>query len=96
MIEARFFFDAGSGCLLWGEDGPWETGDLPVSEDLRRAVDTLVARFDTSLNWDYPPDPGPWSRAECARFNADARALLERLRVELGPEWMVEDRFKPL
>ena len=90
----RFFFDAGSGTVLWGDVGPMDLDELPISASLRAELDSLAAQYDESLNWDYPPDPGPWREARCARFNADARAALARLRVELGPE--VEDGFSEL
>jgi hypothetical protein len=89
--QLRFFFDAGSGTVLWGDLGP---ADLPVSDVLRAELDSLVEQYDESLNWDYPPDPGPWREARCVRFNADAREALARLRVELGRE--IEDGFTEL
>jgi hypothetical protein len=87
----RFFFDAGSGMVLWADSGPVDLAELPISASLRAELDGLVEQYDESLNWDYPPDPGPWREARCARFNADARAALGRLRAELEQE--VEDRF---
>jgi hypothetical protein len=45
-----------------------------------------------SLNWDYPPDPGPWRQPECDRFNAAAAKLLTDIRVELGPTFEVINR----
>jgi hypothetical protein len=79
---ARFFFDAGSGIALWADTAPQEQGQqeyavdlrgLPVSQDLRDELESLVTRYDTSLNRDYPPDPGPWRESQCRQFNHDAR-----------------------
>jgi len=99
---ARFFFDYGSGTALWTVE-PQESGEhyvdleqLPVSRALREAVLDLVVRYDSSLNWDYPPDPGPWREAQCCRFNDDARQVLRRLRDELAPDWQIIDSFKEL
>ena len=89
--ELRFAFDAGSGTVLWG---PADLAALPLSDGLRAELASLAAQYDESLNWDYPPDPGPWREARCARFNADARDALERVRAELGQE--VEDGFVEL
>jgi hypothetical protein len=44
---------------------------------------------DSSLNWDYPPDPGPWRRPECDRFNTAVRGLLEDIRRELDPDFEI-------
>ncbi len=92
--ELRFFFD--NGVVLWAEVGPADLAALPLSEGLRAELDNLAEQHDASLNWDYPPDPGPWREARCARFNADARAALARVRSELGPGWVVEGGFTEL
>jgi len=104
MPAARFFFDAGSGIVLWAatpEDTqvwgyPIEVDQLPISHDLGDILSGLIARYDTSLNWDYPPDPGPWREAECHDFNEAVRQALDRLRTALGPAWQIYDEFLPL
>jgi hypothetical protein len=101
MPSARFFFDPGSGAVLWAvtsEDRdagghPVDLDRLPISRPLRDELDCLVARYDTSLNWDHPLDPGPWREAECRRFNEAVRQALGRLRTELGPAWQIHDEF---
>ncbi|MFI5587611.1 hypothetical protein ACIA5G_21350 [Amycolatopsis sp. NPDC051758] len=70
--------------------------ELPISAELRAELDRLAVEYDESLNWDYPPDPGPWREARCLRFNTDVRAALARLRAELGPEREIEDGFDEL
>src|SRR5689334_4382786 len=104
MTSARFFFDAGSGTLLWTVDPEdqeiWgyavDLTELPVSPDLRTELIDLVAAYDSSLNWEYPPDPGPWREGRCQRFNEAVRAALGRLRAELGPAWQIRDEFTEL
>lgn len=101
MPAARFFFDAGSGGVLWAatpEDRkvwgyPIEPDRLPISHDLRDVLRGLIARYDTSLNWDYPPDLGPWREAECRNFDEAVGQALGRLRTELGPAWQIYDEF---
>ncbi|KOG67978.1 hypothetical protein [Streptomyces varsoviensis] len=100
MPTARFFFDAGSGAVLWVPLEDWEVWGqpvvldrLPISHELRDELNRLIARYDTSLNWDYPPHPGPWREAECQEFNAAVRQAVGRLRVELGPEWRICDEY---
>ncbi|MCT9094101.1 hypothetical protein N4G70_35430 [Streptomyces sp. ASQP_92] len=103
MPTVRFFFDAGSGAVLWPapEDQqawgyPLDLARLPISHDLRDRLSALIVRYDTSLNWDYPPNPGPWREAECLDFNAAVRQALGRLRTELGPVWHIHDEFHEL
>ncbi|MEU7798447.1 hypothetical protein AB0J14_08190 [Micromonospora arborensis] len=104
MTSARFFFDAGSGTVLWVDDPEgqaiWgyavDLDELPISPELQAELIDLVAEYDTSLNWEYPPDPGPWREAQCDRFNAATREALSRLRTELGPTWRIEDGFTAL
>lgn len=98
MPGARFFFDAGSGTVLWAGPGDRDTWGyavdldrLPIGPDLRAELERLIAQYDTSVNRDYPPDPGPWSEPQCRRFNAAVRRALGRLRRELGPAWEIQD-----
>jgi len=98
----RFFFEWGGGCLWPGNDaarrdldlGPYDLLDpcpVPLSPTTRRRCQEMGAWYDTSLNWDHPPDPGPWRQAECDRFNAAVSELLAGIRKELGPGFEVVD-----
>jgi hypothetical protein len=100
--ELRFFFEWGGGCLWPGNDtarrdfdlGPYdllEPSPLPLSPAILGRCRTLAEWHDTSLNWDYPPDPGTWRQSECDRFNAAAAELLADIRRELGPAFRVAD-----
>jgi hypothetical protein len=102
MPHARFFFDAGSGGLLWptGQQDQEVWGfpvcmeALPISAGLRDELTRLIEWYDASLNWDYPPDPGSWREPECRAFNAAARRALAQLRAELGDAWVIADEFE--
>ncbi len=100
MPAARFFFDAGSGTVLWGSPGDdkfaVDLSELPVSQALRDDLENLAALYDTSLNWDYPPDPGPWREPRCRAFNLAVRQVIQRLRQELGQSWRIHDEFEEL
>jgi hypothetical protein len=65
---------------------------LPLSTPILDRCRQLSEWYDTSLNWDYQPDPGPWRQTECDRFNAAVEALLADIRRELGPEFEVIDK----
>ena len=64
-----------------------ELDELPLSPETVRRVYELAEWHDTALNWDYPPDPGPWRQPECDRFNTAVRALFEAARDELGADF---------
>ncbi|HYV37796.1 MAG TPA: hypothetical protein VE988_19075 [Gemmataceae bacterium] len=51
---------------------------------------------DASLNWDYPPNPGPWRQVECDKFNRAAGELLSVIRADLGPDFQVIDEQRQI
>jgi hypothetical protein len=40
---------------------------------------------DKSLNWEYPPDPGPWRQDECDQFNEKSKDLFNQCCAVFGP-----------
>ena len=92
----RLMFEWGGGCL-WGDNdvtfsafevGPIEDA-LPLSTDTRQRLIELTAWHDGAFDWEYPPDPSPWSVEERARFERVAAEVLAVVRSELGPEFEV-------
>lgn len=92
----RLLFEWGGGCLWCGNNaaceqfgvGPIEEG-LPLTLQTRRQLLELSAWHDGALDWDYPPDPSPWTTAERERFEKAAGEALSVVRAELGPEFEV-------
>lgn len=77
--------------------GPLAEEDLPqLSAETWQQMRALTEWHDTSLNWSYPPDPGPWRQEECDRFNQATEALFERIRAELGADFEVINLHKPI
>ncbi|MDT0351625.1 hypothetical protein [Pseudonocardia charpentierae] len=102
MYEINFSFEHGAGVFLWCSNpddeqrwggNPVDPATLPISADLRAELTRLGEWYNTSLNWAYPPDPGPWRQQECDRFNTAATTALDRLRTELCAEWEVIRNF---
>ena len=98
LYRLRYFFDYRSGCLWSANEAansrfgyPVPLSELPLSEETSRNADRIGAWFDRSLNWDYPPDPGPWRQEECDRFNMATADLLATIRQELGSEFEIVD-----
>lgn len=93
----RFFFEAGVDTPLWPEDMaspygyPCEPARLPISPALQTELARLSQWYQSSIDWDYPPNPSPWSDDERQLFSQQARAALAALRGELGPGWTVRD-----
>jgi hypothetical protein len=54
----------------------------------------MTAWHDTALDWDYPPDPSPWTDEERARFSQAAARILLRIQGELGDGFRI--RFEPI
>lgn len=94
----KFFLEWGGGPCLWADNdaavarfgaGAVDYRELGLSIATIELMGRLAEWHDMSLNWDYPPDPGPWRQDECDRFNAGAIDLLARIRRELGEEYEV-------
>jgi len=85
----RYFFDFGGGCLWAANKDAQDRFDycvdlncLSLTAETIKTADALGAWFDRSLNWEYPPDPGPWRQEECDRFNKATDELLSVMRTE--------------
>jgi hypothetical protein len=95
-FKVRLMFDWGGGCLWSGNEacleafavGPIEDR-LPLSAATRQRLLDLSAWHDESLDWNYPPDPSPWSAEERQGFEEAVAEFMVTLRVELGPEFEV-------
>lgn len=90
-IRIRLKFEWGGGALWGGNEvalARFSVGS--IEEKLSLTASTLeklgeMTRWhDTALNWDYPPDPGPWEAAQYTEFDNAAEALLATIQEELG------------
>ena len=98
----RYFFDPRAGICLWSSndaarqtfDYPFDARDLSLPETTQRRLLFFAAWYDTSIDWNYPPDPSPWDEAERQRFNTEVQRRLATLRVQLGPDFEIEDQSK--
>jgi hypothetical protein len=93
---SRLMFEWGGGCLWCGNDAALDRFDVgpiedqvPLSPETRWQLNALSTWHDQSLNWHYPPDPGPWSADEYERFELAATQVLATIRAELGPDFEV-------
>lgn len=93
----RLMLEWGGGCLWCGNDAARDAFDvgpiedrLPLSDTTRQRLDELTRWHDTSLDWDDPAGPGPWTPDEYERFELAAAEILDTIRSQLGPEFLVE------
>lgn len=99
----RFFFEYGVDTPLWpGPPGdpdldspfgyPCAPEKLPITPATRNELTRLAGLYQSSLDWDHPAGPSPWTRDQQESFRSEADTVLEALRRELGDDWTVEDR----
>jgi len=98
----RYFFDPGSGICLWSANDlskerfgyPVDINELSLPEHLYLQTAELLARFDTSVDWNDPAGPSPWSETERSLFNDSAQSLFIALRQQLGSEFEIIDESR--
>lgn len=91
----RFFYEYSSPSCLWAADESTNKKygyrinpiDLPLSKHSLELIDRLCNCFDTSLNWNSPSDPGPWTAEETNRFNQASEQLFKTIKFELGVDY---------
>ena len=101
IYKLRYFFSVGSGVCLWSEnsaarekfDYPVDISKLKLNENLVRRAYYIMSWYDTCIDWDYPPDPSPWSEQERVCFNRAALELYEELCKNLGVEFSIKNEF---
>lgn len=98
-FKLRYLFDPGSGTCLWSENElaidkfgyAVELASLELSSALKSQAEELIVRFDTSIDWNDPPNPSPWSDMERERFEFDSARLLQSLQECLGDAFEIRD-----
>lgn len=99
----RFFFEYGVDTPLWpgpsdrpGLDSPYgypcAPERLPVTAATATELTRLAGLYQSSLDWDDPAGPSPWSREQWEAFRRGTDAAPAALRRDLGDGWTVEDR----
>jgi len=61
---------------------------LDLSENLKQTIVELGEEYQSSLDWNYPPDPSPWSQEHKDDFLKRTKIVYKKLCDELG------DKFK--
>ncbi|MBB6632620.1 hypothetical protein [Cohnella thailandensis] len=98
--QIRFFFEYGGGCL-WGVDERTKEKfgyyinpeDLPLSKETIDLINELEIKYQTSLDWEYPPNPSPWSKQEIILFKTNLETLIMKIKNELIEEFEVHNEL---
>lgn len=94
--QLRFWFEHGGTCI-WGmnDKAKQEYGYsiknnvLPISKDLVKNLNLLEKEYATHLDWDYPPNPSPWTEEHKVDFLNRATLVYKKLRDELGSDFEI-------
>ena len=71
-------------------DYPVGLSELPISSNLLKRLQDLVAWHDEALNWDDPGRGLVWDEAQIRKFDEKAIALHRDLCEELGKEYEIK------
>ena len=95
--KLRFFIEWG-GNFLWPDSsnavtverfgvGPLNPQNLNVSKALCDELYSLEKEYQTSMNWDSPLDPSPWSEDQFKDFYTRLKVAYQKLCDELNDSY---------
>lgn len=90
--KIKLFFEWGGGVLWCANDAAHQRFDvgpiedkLSLSDEIRQRLHGMAVWHDTALDWNNPPGPSPWSKAEDVRFAEQLTSLLRTSDGNSGP-----------
>lgn len=92
----RYWFEHGGTCL-WAINNyakekfgyAISNEELPISQTLVEALYLLEQEYFGYLDWDYPPNPSPWTPKQKKDFKNRANETYFKLLLELGDDFEV-------
>ena len=98
-MQIKFMFEYGAvDSCIWNidpESNPISFGslmdldDFPISEKLKAKLIQMCEEIQTSLDWEYPPDPSPWTKEHREDFTRRAKEAYDEFVSELGDGYEV-------
>jgi hypothetical protein len=96
--KLKYWFEHGGICV-WGVNEAAKekygyaikTASLPISDSLIETLNKLEEEFHSYLDWEYPPNPSPWTEEHKLDFISRATKAYEKLCFELGEAYAVEN-----
>lgn len=97
MYKLKLMFEWGGGAIWCANNEAIKKYDvgsieqkLPLSKEILEELHYLSELHDEALNWEYPPAPSPWTKAQFESFESQALEILHKLRVELGSKYEIQ------
>ena len=98
QFQFKYWFEHGGGCI-WGVNTIAKEkygycinfNTLPISKELVLLLVQLEKEYYTYLDWEYPPNPSPWSEELKKDFVKRATDAYNDLCEELGENYIVEN-----
>lgn len=93
-MKLKLMAEYKSSCLwLYDETGDLydepEPADLPLSAETTARLQKWAAEFDAGLNWDDPGSTPKPTEEEAIAFEQEGLGLWQRLREEVGSDYVV-------
>lgn len=90
-------FDWNSGTCVWSINDkandrygyPVRIDDLPISQELKDNLETVIEKHDEALNWSDPAGDLLWNQEQIEQFKQVAVNLYNRLCNELDTDYKI-------
>lgn len=96
----RYWFEHGGTCLWSDNDEAKNKFDyainneqLPITKTLIEELCVLEEEYHSYLDWDYPPNPSPWTSEQKLEFKKRAYLAYLKLVSELDNDFEVICEF---
>ncbi|WP_124100022.1 hypothetical protein [Ruminococcus sp. Marseille-P6503] len=95
--EMKYMFDWGSGTCVWSINDnandrygyPVMIDDLPISQELKDDLETVIEKHDEALDWSDPAGDLLWDQEQIEQFTQKAVCLYNRLCNELDSDYKI-------
>lgn len=104
MYVLNFWCEHGGGCIwakndsarnTFGYDANYiEYRNLPISDKLISKLEGLDDEYHSYLDWEYPPNPSPWTSEHKIDFLNRANLIYDELCIELGPSFQINNQME--
>ena len=97
LLKFTFNYAAEFSCIWSGDQEAFdkygsivEHEALGISQELDLAMQELCKEYQSSLNWDSPKDPSPWTDEQKRSFSQKAKSVYDKLISELGGKYQIQ------